>query len=70
MKAGLEQLKANFEKLRAIGDIYDELMASEIKDEHGLEESRMKHDALKNSALKLLIHSKKIIEKIEKEDIP
>jgi len=70
MKAGLEQLKNNFEKLKAIGELYDELMLSEIKDERELEEARMKYDALKNSSLRLLIHSKKVIESIEKEDVP
>jgi len=70
MKSGLEQLRMNFEKVRAIGEIYEQLMSGGIADEKELEEARLKCSLLKDNALKLLLHSQKIIQKIETEDIP
>jgi len=70
MKNALEQLRINFEKLKTVGELYEELMSKEITNEKELEEARLKYNALKEHALRLLIHSKKIIQKIEKEDIP
>ena len=70
MKDKLEELKENFEKLRAIGEIYEELMSGEIKSREEYEKALLKYKALKNQALKLSLHSKKIIQKMESEDIP
>lgn len=70
MKARIEQLRNNFEKLKTIGDLYNELMSKTIADERELQEARLKYDALRNQSLKILIHSKKIISTMEKEDVP
>jgi len=70
MKENLGQLKINFEKIRAIGELYDDLMAKGAAGEKELEEAMLRYSALRDTALKLLLHSKKIVEKIEKEDIP
>lgn len=70
MKNKLDQLRGNFEKLKAIGELYEELMAKGVSDEKELEQSVLKYKALKNQALKLSLHSKKIIENIENEDVP
>ena len=70
MKSKLEQLKLNFEKLKAISELYGELMSREIANEKELEESKLRYEAMKNQALKILMHSKKIVGSIESEDIP
>ena len=70
MKSKLEQLRMNFEKLKIIGDIYEELASREIGDERELEETKLKYDAVRNQALKISLHSKKIIQSIETEDLP
>ena len=66
----LVDLKANIEKLKAIGTLYEELMGREIKSPEELEKAKFRYDYLKQQALKLSMDSKKIVQKIEQEDIP
>ena len=70
MKDKLEQLRMDFEKLKAIGELYEDFASREIGDEKELEEARLRYDALRDQALKISLHSKKIIQSIESEDIP
>ncbi len=70
MKQKIDQLKENFEKLKAVGELYEDLMSKQISNEKEKEEALMKYNALKNQALRLSLDSKKIIQKIEKEDMP
>jgi hypothetical protein len=70
MKDKLEQLRMDFEKLKLIGEMYEELVSKEITNERELEEAKLKYEAMKNQALRLSLHSKNLIQKIETEDIP
>jgi len=66
----LLELKNNIEKLKAIVQLYEELMEKEIKTGEELEKARLRYDYLKQHALKLSMDSKKLVQKIEEEDIP
>lgn len=70
MKNKLNQLKINFEKLKTIGEMYEELSSTDVKDEKELESAKLRYEALKNQALRISLHSKKLINSIETEDIP
>lgn len=70
MKNKLEQLKENFEKLRTVGEMYEELMSKEVADKKELEEAVLRYKSLKKQALKISHDSKKLIQKIESEDMP
>ncbi len=70
MRDKLEQLRIDFEKIKTIGELYEDLASREVRDEKELEEARLRYDALRNQALKISLHSKKIIQSIESEDIP
>jgi len=66
----LLELKSNMEKLKAIGQLYDELMSKEITAKEELEKAKIRYDYLKQQALKISMDSKKLVQKIEQEDIP
>ena len=70
MKSKLEHLRENFEKLKAVAELYEEVMSKDISSGREAEEAMLKYKALKNQALRLSLHSKKIIQSIEKEDMP
>ena len=66
----LLELKDRIEKLKAIGELYDELLAKNIRNDEELQKTKLRYDYLRNQALKLSLESKKIVQRIEKEDIP
>jgi len=66
----LLELKSSMEKLKAIGELYEELFGREIKTPEELEKAKFRYDYLKQQALKLSIESKNLVQKIEQEDIP
>ena len=70
MKNKLNQLRINFEKLKTIGEMYEELSSAEVRDENDLEAAKLRYEALRNQALKITLHSKKLVNSIETEDIP
>ncbi len=70
MKEELEHLRGNFERLKEIGELYEELMSRDLRKSRELEEAITRYKALKNQALKLSLNSRKLIKKIESEDIP
>ncbi|MEM4337119.1 MAG: hypothetical protein QXG86_03890 [Candidatus Woesearchaeota archaeon] len=66
----LLELKNNIEKLKAIGKLYEELMSKQIKTEEELEKAKARYNYLRQEALKISLESKKLVQRIEKEDIP
>ncbi|MBW3022784.1 hypothetical protein KY308_01645 [Candidatus Woesearchaeota archaeon] len=70
MQDKLLELKSKIEKLKAVGELYEELLSREIRNEEELEKAKLRYDYLKQKALELSLESKKLVQKIEKEDIP
>lgn len=66
----LLELRHNIEKLKAISQLYEELMSREIISQEELKKARFRYDYLKQQALKLSMDSKKLVQRIEQEDIP
>lgn len=58
-------MRTNMEKLRAIADIYDELMHQQLRTKKEMEEAKLKYEYLREQTLRLSLDTKKIVEHVK-----
>ncbi|MCX8147198.1 MAG: hypothetical protein N3D84_01890 [Candidatus Woesearchaeota archaeon] len=68
-KSDIEKLKKKMQKVRALLDFYEKLKKTSSKSDKEKEDIISKKSFTQSQILKLCIESKKIIKKMEEEDI-